>query len=53
MSGKQSASLALRGERVLVNGIIRPATVLVEDGKICAVLDYESELGAQVTETID
>lgn len=41
-----SARFAIRSERVLVDGVLRPAAVLVEDGRVADVLGF-GELDAQ------
>ena len=48
-----TGSLALRCERVLIDGAIRPATLLVTDGKVSTISDYQAGTGADVVETIE
>jgi allantoinase len=48
-----AAALALRCKRALIDGAIRPATVLVADGKVAEILDYETPVGVEVVEAIE
>ena len=48
----EANSLALHCERVLIEGEIRPATVLVAGGKVSAILDYQARTRADTVETI-
>lgn len=41
-----AADLALRGRRVLIDGALRPATILVRGGRIAAIEEYEGPVEA-------
>ena len=47
------ASLALRCKRTLVDGEIRPATVVVQQGKVTAILGYEDAVDSARVENIE
>ena len=49
----EQASLALRCKRTLVDGEIRPATVVVHQGKVTAILGYEDEVDSALVEDIE
>ena len=49
----EQVSLALRCKRTLIDGEIRPATVLVEQGKVAAIVGYDDAVVAQSTQTIE
>jgi allantoinase len=49
----QSTSLVLRAQRVLLDGVIRPAAIVVEQGKITAVLDVNAAVDVAREELID
>ena len=48
----ERAALALRCERTLVDGHIRPATVVVSQGKVAGILDFDAQVEAVRVETI-
>jgi allantoinase len=49
----EQASLALRCKRTLVDGEIRPATVVVQQGKVTAILGYEDAVDSARVENIE
>ena len=49
----EQASLALRCKRTLVDGKIRPATVVVQQGKVTAILGYEDAVDSARVENIE
>ena len=47
------ATLALRCSRTVIDGQVRPATVLVSEGKIASIVGMDERVDAQRIETID
>lgn len=47
------SSLVLRGKRVVVDGELRPAAIVVSEGKVSGILDIDAQVEAEREEIVD